>query len=1601
MHALQNDIELIKASGLFDNSWYTKEYPDVVSLGLDPIEHYLRFGTQLLRNPSPKFDTGHYLTSNPDVAEAGLNPLVHYAMYGLKEGRPPLPFVVSSEQYSERVDVVVPVFNALAYVKKCMEAIRTRRDGFAVKAIVVNDGSDEITTAWLREYCQDKPMFQLIEHASNQGYTKAVNTGLRASTAQYVVTLNSDTLVTRGWLRGLVRCITSDPKIGIVGPLSNAASWQNVPELYDESGAFAVNKLPSSISPDDMAGVVAAASKHIYPRSPFVNGFCFMIKRQVIDAVGFMDEENFPDGYGEENDYCIRAADAGFELAIADECYVFHAKSKSFGHERRKELSQRGSETLKRKHTPAKFNALVQQVRNTAFLDSVRAAVKARLTAHDTAIEAIDIMSISILFLLPVSGGGGGAHSVVQEVAEMRKLGIKANVAVKREQVEQFLDLYGDVANAQELFVGFDGEDIIKIAGNYHVVVGTIFGSMELVKKIIDENSGMLAAYYVQDYEPLFFLPNSMGWKLAQESYSLVPEALLFAKTRWIAEKVHAEHGIRVHKVQASIDHEIYKPSLKPRDGRIHVASMIRPQTPRRGAERTMRVLSRLAKSHADRIAFHLFGCADESPEFEALQRDFKFRNYGVISRTEVATVLSKSHVFIDLSDYQAFGRTALEAMACGCVAVVPAHGGTDEYAIDGVNALVVDSLNEEDCLERITSLIADSNWLMRLQIEGLLTASRFTARGAALSELAVLGKEYARIQRLPRIEGRTTQALVTADPTKEAHKRLPITALVITWDIGHNPLGRSYMLAEVLNRVVRNVVIMGFQFSRYGEEVWEPVRNGRLPVISLPGKDLPEFLDSLESISKRVQPDIVIACKPRLPSLQLGAMIKQKLGCPLVLDIDDHELSFFDGAGELAMADLAKMREGSAAAAVEPYGELWTRLAQNLRRYADEIIVSNTALHTEFGGTVVPHVRDEIVFNPALYQREASRRKYNIPQGARVVLFFGTPRHHKGINVLAEAVNEIDDKAFKLVVVGSTTDRSVTAKLERLAPGRIIHLPNQPFSAIPEVLAFADVVCLAQDEESRISQYQLPAKAVDALAMGIPLLVTRTPPLMQLVLDGVAREVNRHDLSRTIRDAANENAVRRDWAERVRPIFLARYSYAAAAKSLHEVIVRALTHRDRSKTDDLSVLLEHQRRLLAAPLVIPKTDRAVGIDVVVFWKQNDTDLYGRRSDMLIRYLASRDDVRRVVVFDAPISEHDLLARRNRTEKTTHDRLLYVKTYEKLLGKLDRGNVSYNVFVYPPGVYRSTEDGTNRTRLVDAYIEYLTCVFDREGVRANEAVFWLYPKNFMAPELVDHFAPRRVAVDVVDDHRAWPGIADSEYKRLSENYRETLSRAHMAFVNCEPMVDAMREFFPAIRMVPNGCDPDPPKTQPRNDLEFDEFMARGGKAIGFVGNLEQKIDIPLVAKIAERFSDCQIVLLGSTHANPQVLQLKRYPNVRMPGVVPYEQVGAWISQFDVGIIPHLDMEMTRSMNPLKLYVYLSWYVPVVSTEIYNIDSTSKFVRVARTHDDFLEHVASALQDGRIESPELQRYIEENCWATRFGSHVDELFAEYKGLRLEY
>lgn len=258
------------------------------------------------------------------------------------------------------VTVGICVHNAIEDVRRCLASLHQHFDPRIHGVMIVDDGSDAPTHALLVDFVAQTPNRSLLTHAHALGYTRSANRILDKARSDVVVLLNSDTVVSKGWLDGLLECLFSHPKMGMVGPLSNAASWQSVPDRFDENGDWKVNALPEGHTVDDMAEFIRSASNRQFPRVPLLNGFCLAIKRQVIDRVGRFDEQAFPRGFGEENDYCLRALDQGFQLAIADHVYVFHAKSKSYTHEERRRLSALADRAFKAKHGVERVERLVK-----------------------------------------------------------------------------------------------------------------------------------------------------------------------------------------------------------------------------------------------------------------------------------------------------------------------------------------------------------------------------------------------------------------------------------------------------------------------------------------------------------------------------------------------------------------------------------------------------------------------------------------------------------------------------------------------------------------------------------------------------------------------------------------------------------------------------------------------------------------------------------------------------------------------------------------------------------------------------------------------------------------------------------------------------------------------------------------------------------------------------------------------------------------------------------------------------------------------------------------------------------------------------------------
>ena len=151
--------------------------------------------------------------------------------------------------------------------------------------------------------------------------------------------------------------------IGIVGPMSNAASHQSLPEHRSSGDQTAINDLPNGFDVKAMdEWCEQQAREQAHTLVPLVHGFCIAFRKHVLEKVGHFDEASFPNGYGEENDICLRASNAGFLLAVALHTFVYHQKSMSYESEKRVSLMKAGSTMLREKHSKQRVSNCVRSM---------------------------------------------------------------------------------------------------------------------------------------------------------------------------------------------------------------------------------------------------------------------------------------------------------------------------------------------------------------------------------------------------------------------------------------------------------------------------------------------------------------------------------------------------------------------------------------------------------------------------------------------------------------------------------------------------------------------------------------------------------------------------------------------------------------------------------------------------------------------------------------------------------------------------------------------------------------------------------------------------------------------------------------------------------------------------------------------------------------------------------------------------------------------------------------------------------------------------------------------------------------------------------------
>ena len=292
-------------------------------------------------------------------------------------------------------------------------------------------------------------------------------------------------------------------------------------------------------------------------------------------------------------------------------------------------------------------------------------------------------------------------------------------------------------------------------------------------------------------------------------------------------------------------------------------------------------------------------------------------------------------------------------------------------------------------------------------------------------------------------------------------------------------------------------------------------------------------------------------------------------------------------------------------------------------------------------------------------------------------------------------------------------------------------------------------------------------------------------------------------------------------------------------------------------------------------------------------------------------------------------------------------------------------------------------DPLTRDTYADLLVEYLkTAGYD-------DPILWLYTP--MASDFVPSIKPRLLIVDVMEQLSAFKGAPPA----LIVREESLLCKADIVFTGGASLYKAKLPFNPATYLFPSGVDVEHfAEAATRENFPAPaELAALSGPIIGYFGEIDERIDLELLAYVAKNRPAWNIVLIGPV-VKISLDNLPQAPNLHYLDLKPYDQLPAYLAYFDVALIPFATNETTRFLSPTKTLEYMAAHKPIVSTPIKDvIDLYGNVVRVATYPDDFIRHVEAALsEDVAWRLPAENKLLAENTWdniALRMGQIIAE------------
>ena len=265
-----------------------------------------------------------------------------------------------------KIDVVVPIYNAYTCVKDCLASL-AQHQSLAENIYLIDDCSTDARIKPLLQQYADENNWSVYYQIENKGFVKTANYGLKLSKNNTIL-LNSDTVVSKKWLHGFKQCLENNKN------LATATAWSNNAEICSFPEFLKVNTVPPNI--DEFSSKLYAKHNPVYPEIPTAVGFCMLITKRAKQQLGYFDEQHFGHGYGEENDYSLRASKVKLTNVICDNVYVAHVGNQSFS-DLGVKPDENSMKRLLQKHP--RYLELIHEFINQDPLAEVRKAILAKI----------------------------------------------------------------------------------------------------------------------------------------------------------------------------------------------------------------------------------------------------------------------------------------------------------------------------------------------------------------------------------------------------------------------------------------------------------------------------------------------------------------------------------------------------------------------------------------------------------------------------------------------------------------------------------------------------------------------------------------------------------------------------------------------------------------------------------------------------------------------------------------------------------------------------------------------------------------------------------------------------------------------------------------------------------------------------------------------------------------------------------------------------------------------------------------------------------------------------------------------------------------------